>query len=295
MSTTPHSGSDREIQQELERAKSEASHLASSTMDTAKQRGHEAIDRAKEQAADRAEELASALETTAEDLETSESGDMLSGYGRSMAELMRRFAGGLREHEIEEFAGQLATFARRNPASFLAGSVALGFGVSRFLKATSTRPLEEYGYADDDDEYLLDEEDDFDFDEPGTVASSDTGFGSSSSFEQGASPGSDYGRPSSGEYGTSGTSSSSSYGTSSTDTRPGYSGTESWPEDRGRERPGAGSSTDHWTPSISDESLGAASSPGQSPGQSASSTGTASPEGGRSNEPRSEEIRRNEP
>src|SRR5690606_14352238 len=78
MSTTPHSGSDREIQQELERAKSEASHLASSTMDTAKQRGHEAIDRAKEQAADRAEELASALETTAEDLETSESGDMLS-------------------------------------------------------------------------------------------------------------------------------------------------------------------------------------------------------------------------
>src|SRR5690606_15421459 len=158
MSTTPHSGSDREIQQELERAKSEASHLASSTMDTAKQRGREAVDRAKDKAADRAEDFASAVETTAEDLETSEGGEMLSGYGRSMAELMRRFAGGLRENEIEEFAGQLADFARRNPASFLAGSVAIGFGVSRFLKATSTRSLEQYGYDDE-------EEDPFDFDE----------------------------------------------------------------------------------------------------------------------------------
>src|SRR5690606_18228543 len=98
--------------------------------------------------------------------------DAMAGYGRSMAELMRRFAGGLREHEIEEFAGQLAGFARRNPASFLAGSVALGFGVSRFLKATSARAVDEYEDDFDDEEAWL-EGDDADLDE--TLYAAETG------------------------------------------------------------------------------------------------------------------------
>jgi len=215
MSTTPHSGSDREIQQELERAKSEASQLASSAAQAAKQRGQEAADRMKDTAAERADEFASALESTAEDLETSDGGEMIAGYGRSLAELMRRFAGGLRESEIEEFAGQLATFARRNPASFLAGSVALGFGMSRFLKATSTRSLESYGY--DDDEYLLDEEDEFEveLDDADDTMSSEPRYASGESESA--------------------------------------SGTDTWPEDRGRERPGSASPTDHWSPSISDD------------------------------------------
>lgn len=213
MSTTPHSGSDREIQQELERAKSEASQLASSAAQAAKQRGQEAADRMKDTAAERADEFASALESTAEDLETSDGGEMIAGYGRSLAELMRRFAGGLREHEIEEFASQLATFARRNPASFLAGSVALGFGMSRFLKATSTRSLESYGY-DDDDEYLFDEEDEFEVElDDADDMTSDPRYASGES----------------------------------------ESGTDTWPEDRGRERPGSASPTDHWSPSISDD------------------------------------------
>ena len=218
MSTTPHSGSDREIQQELERANSEASELASSAADAAKRRGQDYADRVKDSAAEQADELASAIESTADDLETSDGGEMIAGYGRSLAELMRRFAGGLREHEIEEFAGELATFARRNPASFLAGSVALGFGVSRFLKATSTRSVEAYGY-DDEDEYLLDEldEDEYeieldDSDEP---MSSDSRYASAEGTELG--------------------------------------GEDTWPEDRGRERPGAASPTEHWSPSVSDD------------------------------------------
>jgi vacuolar-type H+-ATPase subunit H len=97
MSTTPHSGSDREIQQELERAKSEASELASSAADAAKRRGQDYADRVKDSAAEQADELASAIESTADDLETSDGGEMIAGYGRSLAELMRRFAGGLRE------------------------------------------------------------------------------------------------------------------------------------------------------------------------------------------------------
>lgn len=249
MSTTPDSGSGREIEREVERAKSEAAQLASSAAETAKRKAQEAADRARDRTADRAEEIAAALDSTADDLETSASGEMISGYGHSMAELMRRFAGGLREQEIEEFAGQLAEFARRNPASFFAGSVALGFGMSRFLKASSTRSLEEYGYDEDEDELFLEEEDDFGFDETGASAAD---------YE--ASPRSGEDRPSPAEPGASGNSS----------TGYGASGSEPWPENRGRERPGAGSYSDHWSPSVQ-------------------------PAGTRAGEPDIEEIRRNEP
>ncbi|MFO7287250.1 MAG: hypothetical protein C0P79_010375 [Gammaproteobacteria bacterium] len=151
MSTTPH---DPDVEREIERTKREAARLASDAAKSAKDRGKETLDEAKRKAADRADEVASALESTAADLESSDGA--MAGYGRSLAELMKRFAGGLRENDIEDFAAELAAFARRNPASFLAGSVALGFGVSRFLKATSARPIEDdYDDDFDDDETWL--------------------------------------------------------------------------------------------------------------------------------------------
>jgi hypothetical protein len=43
----------------------------------------------------------------------------------------------LRERDIDDFATELGQLARRNPGVFLAGSVALGFGIARFFKARS--------------------------------------------------------------------------------------------------------------------------------------------------------------
>src|SRR5690606_28650321 len=84
-------------------------------------------------------------------------------YGRSLASMMRQLAGGLRERDVDEFASELATFARRNPGAFLAGSVALGFGLSRFLKASSTRPPEDdhgdYDEPFEDETYASDDDD----------------------------------------------------------------------------------------------------------------------------------------
>jgi vacuolar-type H+-ATPase subunit H len=215
MSMTPDSGGTAtgQAQQELERAKGEAGHIASEAAEAARDRGREQLDSIKHRTADRAEELADAIDSTASDLESGDSGAAVSGYGHSMAEMMRRFAGGLREQEIEDFASELAGFARRSPASFLAGSVALGFGVSRFLKATSQRPAEHYGsdrWADDEDdfdeEYLFDEEQELD-----------------TTLEPSASP----------EVSS-------------------YAAGEPWPEDRGNERPGASSQTQHTSPAIGD-------------------------------------------
>ncbi len=97
-------------------------------------RGIEQVEGAKGQLAEGAERVAAAVERTADDLE-GDGENAISGFGRSVASLMRQLAGGLRERDVAEFAGELAQLARRNPGVFLAGSVALGFGIARVFKA----------------------------------------------------------------------------------------------------------------------------------------------------------------
>lgn len=107
-------------------------------------RGIEQIEGAKGQLAEGAERVAAAVERTAGELE--DDGDKaISGFGRSVASLMRQLAGGLRERDVEDFARELADMARRNPGVFLAGSVALGFGIARFFKAGTSRSPEMRG------------------------------------------------------------------------------------------------------------------------------------------------------
>ena len=102
-------------------------------------RGMEQIEGAKGQLAEGAERVAAAVERTADDLE-GDGDNAISGFGRSVASLMRQLAGGLRERDVAEFAGELAALARRNPGVFLAGSVALGFGIARVFKAQAPQP-----------------------------------------------------------------------------------------------------------------------------------------------------------
>ena len=117
------------------RERSDRSDLAAAAMD----RGREQLENAKGQLADGAERVAAAVERTADELEGDGDG-AISGFGRSVASLTRQLAGGLRERDIEEFARELGSLARRNPGVFLAGSVALGFGIARFFKAHTPSP-----------------------------------------------------------------------------------------------------------------------------------------------------------
>jgi hypothetical protein len=100
----------------------------------ARDRGMEQLEGVKGQLAEGAERVADAVDRTAADLE-GEGDETVSAFGRSLSGLMRQLAGGLRERDIERFSAELAVLARRNPAVFLAGSVALGFGIARFFKA----------------------------------------------------------------------------------------------------------------------------------------------------------------
>lgn len=116
----------------------------------ARDRGMEQLETAKAQLAEGAERVAAAVERTADELDDG-SGEGMSGFGRSAATLMRQLAGGLRERDVEEFARELGTLARRNPGLFLAGSVALGFGIARFFKARSPRGQPDGAWRGDED------------------------------------------------------------------------------------------------------------------------------------------------
>ncbi|HEX5421553.1 MAG TPA: hypothetical protein VFY39_16300 [Gammaproteobacteria bacterium] len=161
MSSTEGSGKlSQEARQEIERTKDKAQQLAGDAADTVKQRGREELDDVKSQAADRIDEMAKAVDSSANELDSGNGHAEISDYGHSLATFMRRMAGGLREHEIEDLTSELADYARRSPGVFLAGSVALGFGISRFLKASAHRS--QSAAEDLDEEYELEFDDDYD-------------------------------------------------------------------------------------------------------------------------------------
>lgn len=59
----------------------------------------------------------------------------MSDYLRDMADSMTGLAGNLRGKSAEQLLHDAADLARSNPGLFIAGSIAIGFGLSRFLKA----------------------------------------------------------------------------------------------------------------------------------------------------------------
>lgn len=87
-------------------------------------------------AADQIEALAKGAKSVLSELESKDTLGM-SDYLADMAHSMSGLAGNLRGKSAEQLLHDGADLARSNPALFIAGSIALGFGLSRFLKAGS--------------------------------------------------------------------------------------------------------------------------------------------------------------
>ncbi|ANJ55542.1 hypothetical protein [Pseudomonas silesiensis] len=88
-------------------------------------------------AADQIEALAKGAKSFVSELEAKDTLGM-SDYLSDMAQSMSGLAGSLRGKSAEQLLHDSADLARNNPALFIAGSIALGFGLSRFLKAGSS-------------------------------------------------------------------------------------------------------------------------------------------------------------
>jgi len=75
----------------------------------------------------------------------------VSDIAQSMVDL----ADNLRGKSVDELVGEVNRLARNNPGLFIAGSVALGFGLTRFARPSSNRthttarePTTDYGHSD---------------------------------------------------------------------------------------------------------------------------------------------------
>ncbi|MBT2339347.1 MULTISPECIES: hypothetical protein [Pseudomonas] len=88
-------------------------------------------------AADQIDALARGAKSAMSEIEANDTLG-LSHYLADMADSMSGLAGKLRNMSAEQMLHDGTRLARENPGLFLAGSVAVGFGLSRFLKAGSS-------------------------------------------------------------------------------------------------------------------------------------------------------------
>jgi hypothetical protein len=124
-----------------------------------KEDGRRTLEQRKRSAAARVDEFAQAIGRT---------GAQFSDNEPTIAELANRLAGTvgnlatrLRDGSIDDLVGDAREFAHRNPGLFIAGGVAAGFLLARFVKA-SARRAEPAAEFPDDAPTLTDEVDELD-------------------------------------------------------------------------------------------------------------------------------------
>ncbi len=110
---------------------------AGATLDDASRQGSEQFEKLREQATDQLDSLVEGAQSAASALEGKDALGV-SQYLGQLAEGLSAFADRVRDKSAEDLLHEGARLARDNPALFVAGSVAIGFGLSRFLRASAS-------------------------------------------------------------------------------------------------------------------------------------------------------------
>jgi hypothetical protein len=115
-------------------AMDEARQKAASLAGEARAEGKNVLSQQKEGAAEQVGSVASALRSAADDLQQR---DPRTGrFVSYAADRLENFGRQVRDKDIDSLIGDAERLGRRSPAVFFAGSVALGFLLSRFLKSS---------------------------------------------------------------------------------------------------------------------------------------------------------------
>jgi len=93
-------------------------------------------------AAENLERLAEGAQAAASTLQHDDVGH-LSEYVSDMATRMTTFSNTLRTSSGDEILRDVSRMARENPALFVTGSVAIGFGLARFARASQQKAMQE--------------------------------------------------------------------------------------------------------------------------------------------------------
>jgi hypothetical protein len=99
--------------------------------------GQEQVQHYRNVAADKVDTLADSIEAAAAELQGDDDVAQLSGHIADMASGLGRLADGLREKSTDQILRDVRQVARENPTLFIAGSVAIGFAITRFARASA--------------------------------------------------------------------------------------------------------------------------------------------------------------
>lgn len=88
--------------------------------------------------ADEADALSDAIDAAAANLDDHDR-EGLAGYARELSDHLATAAGQIEGRSVDELAKDAKHLARNNPTQFMLGSIAVGFGLSRFFKASAER------------------------------------------------------------------------------------------------------------------------------------------------------------
>src|SRR5690606_16778722 len=108
-----------------------------------KNQGKGQLDGYRETAADGIEKVAQSAKAAAAELESQDQTG-LSHYVSDMAQSMVKLADNLRGKSVDELVGEVNRLARDNPALFITGSIAIGFGLTRFARASTRHTDDDY-------------------------------------------------------------------------------------------------------------------------------------------------------
>jgi len=112
----------------------------------AKEKSRTVFDQQKETAVGQVTNVASAIRSTASQLQ-GEGQDQVARYIGMLADQLENLGGRLREKDLDTLLNDAQSLARRSPGTFFVGSVAVGFLLARFLKSSSTAGVEYRGYS----------------------------------------------------------------------------------------------------------------------------------------------------
>lgn len=111
------------------------------TAETARQEAKGFVEAQKDQFASKVSDIGNAFRAAANTCRD-QGQESLRAYAERSAESVDRISQRIREREPSSVLSDLDGFARRNPAVFFSGAMALGFFAARFLKSSSERAYE---------------------------------------------------------------------------------------------------------------------------------------------------------
>jgi len=142
-SGTSMSTTDTGSQERLSRVKEQAREQATKLRSQATDRARTAASTGKDRATQTLDGLAQAVHEAAGNLEQ-QVNPQIAQYAHRAADALDNLSARLREKDVDELMNDVQDFMRRSPAVAIGAAVAVGFALSRFLKASSQPREAEY-------------------------------------------------------------------------------------------------------------------------------------------------------